>query len=218
VQRILQAAAVCLAASVGALAEGRVRVIHASPDAPRVDIRVNGQPALDSIPFGASTGYVTIPDGTQRFGIYVAGTETRVAELEATIAPNGRYTVAAIGFAAADKTPGFRVIVLPDNREEPGEGMAYIRFVHAAPSAPPVDIYVGASPFETVRNREPLLPNFPFGIATGYLAVPAGTYYARLTPAGAKSPIALESGTVMLPSRGVRTAFALDNGILLLVD
>lgn len=212
------AVVVCLVGASLLLAEGRVRVVHASPDAPKVDIRVNGQPALDAIPFGASTGYVPVPDGTHKFGIYVAGTDTQVAELEATIAPNGMYTVAAIGFAGANKAPGFRVIVLPDNRDAPNEGTAFIRFVHASPSSPDVDIYVGASPYETVQTRTPLLSGFPFGIATGYLPVPAGTYYARLTPAGAKTPIALESGMVILPSRGVRTAFALDNGVLLLTD
>jgi hypothetical protein len=217
-QRFLSAAVVCLGAASLLIAEGRVRVVHASPDAPKVDIRVDGQPALDAIPFGASTGYVPVPDGAHKFGIYVTGTDTLVTEVDAVIAPNSRYTVAAIGFAEANKTPGFRVIVLPDDRDDPNDGVAYIRFVHASPSAPPVDIYVGGSPYETVRGRNPLLSAFPFGIATGYLGVPAGTYYARLTPAGEKTPIALESGAVMLPSRGVHTAFALDGGVLLLTD
>ena len=217
-RKFVPAVALCLSAASMLFADGRVRVIHASPDAPKVDIRVNGQPALDSIPFGASTGYVPVPAGTHKFGIYVAGSDTLVTEIEATIADNSAYTVAAIGFATPGKAPGFRVIALPDDREAPGEGSGYVRFVHAAPSAPAVDIYVGASPYETVANRTPLLASFPFGVATGYLAVPAGTYYARLTPTGAKSPVALESGAVMLPSRGVRTAFALDNGVLLLVD
>jgi hypothetical protein len=79
-----------------------------------------------------------------------------------------------------------------------------------------VDIYVGLA-YQAVTGRDPLLPSFPFGVATGYLPVPAGTYFARLTPAGSKK-VAADSGRVLLPSRGVRTAFALDDRVLLLVD
>src|SRR3712207_4905491 len=45
--------------SVGAPAagSGAVRVVHLSPDAPPVDILVNGQPAIQGLAFPTASGY-----------------------------------------------------------------------------------------------------------------------------------------------------------------
>jgi hypothetical protein len=188
----------------------RVRVVHASPDAPAVDIRVDGAPAIDALPYGDATDYVSLPAGQRIFQVMVAGTDTQVTSLNATIDSGADYTVVAAGFATGSRTPGFRLIVLRDNNFEPEAGQARIRIVHAAASAPTVDIYYGA-PYVTVRpaGTAPVLAGVPFGAASGYLTVPSNQQaFATVTPAGSKTTAF--SGRLLFGSRNVRTIFALD--------
>jgi hypothetical protein len=86
---------------------------------------------------------------------------------------------------------------------------AYVRVVHGAPSAPAVDVYVGA-PFQTLRNRTAVLSNVPFGINSNYLSVPANTgLMARVSPAGTRT-IAIQSGRLSLPMGAAATVIAID--------
>ena len=184
----------------------RVRIVHASPDAPAVDIYVDGAVALDGIKYLDATDYVDLPAGQRIFQIFVAGTQTKVAELNATLTPGNTLTVVAAGFAA--KTPALRVLVLADNIPNDITN-PYVRVVHAAPSAPAVDVYVGA-PFQTLAKRSAALTGVPFAAASGYLPLRPNTgYQARVTPAGTKT-IAIESGRLSFPAGTAWTVFAVD--------
>ena len=84
---ILSAAALLILTSGFASAQAtnaRVRVVHASPDAPAVDITVNGNPVLEALPFREYSEYLSLPAGAYSFGIRVTGTSTVVATLPAT--------------------------------------------------------------------------------------------------------------------------------------
>ena len=214
----LRALFTCLLLTGALSAASRVRIVHASPDAPKVDILVLGQIAIEALPYGEYTDYVDLPAGTYPVSINVSGTSTQIAALPLTLADNTSYTVLAIGYAGPNKNPGFRVIAVPDTRrDEPPANFAYIRFIHAAPSVPAVSVYALPVAFLTARGSDPIVPMLPFGVATGYERVPAGTYFGRLTAAGSKT-IAADTGRLTLPSMGVRTVIALDTGFLVLPD
>ena len=188
----------------------RVRVIHASPDAPAVDISVDGTPALDHLPFGQWTDYTSVPAGQRIFQVYVAGTTTKVAEANVNINPGQDYTVIASGYATPEKAPGLRLILLQDSNFTAAEGQSRVRVVHAAPGAPAVDVYAEA-PYAALKDKTPILTNVPFGVGSGYLTVPATrNYAARVVPTGTKT-IAIDSGRVMFPSGGAVTVIAVDN-------
>ena len=216
--------AVCLFTAFCLFGEARVRVVHASPDAPKVDILVGpagGPPpqvAIEALPYGQYTDYIPLPAGTYNAAINVSGTSTQVIALPLTVEDGMAYTVVAAGFATAGKSPGFRVFAVPETRtDDPPESAAYIRFIHAAPSVPAVSVYALPYAYATARGVDPLVPVLPFGATTGYQRVPAGTYFGRLTPADSKSIVA-DAGRITLPSRAVRTVIALDTGFLILID
>jgi hypothetical protein len=198
-----------LFAAVSFAQNARVRVLHASPDAPNVDIAVDGRIALQDLPYGQATDYVSLPAGQRSFTIFVAGTETQVTTTQAVLTSGVDYTIVAAGFAAANKTPGFRVIALQDNNLPPDNAdNVKLRVIHLAPSAPTVDVYATA-PYLALRDRQPTLSAVPFGTASGYLEVPAGRWQARLTPVGSKT-VAATSPNVNLPRNSVRTILAVD--------
>jgi hypothetical protein len=204
----LAAASLLLAGLMfGQAPSARVRVIHASPDAPAVDIYVDGAVALDGIPYKAATDYVSVPAGQRIFQVFVAGTQTKVAEVNVSLGGGASFTVIAAGFAA--KTPALRLLLLQDILPL-DMASGYLRVVHGAPSAPAVDVYVGA-PFQTLRNRTAALTNVPFAANSNYLPVPANTgLMARVTPAGTRT-IAIQSGRLSLPMGAVFTVIAIDN-------
>ena len=222
--RIVRALGLCLLVSASLFAQARVRVVHASPDAPKVDILlgVAGGPApqiaIEALPYGEYTDYIEVPAATYNAAINVSGTDTQVIALPLTLENGMSYTVVAIGFAGGNKTPSFRVTAVPETRTDaPPQDFSYIRFVHAAPSVPDVSVYALPFAFATARNSNALVPSLPFGVTTGYERVPAGNYFARLTPVGSKTILA-DAGRLTLPSQSVRTVVALDTGFLVLPD
>jgi len=207
---ILSAAALLILTSGFASAQAtnaRVRVVHASPDAPAVDITVNGNPVLEALPFREYSEYLSLPAGAYSFGIRVTGTSTVVATLPATLASGQDYTVIAMGYATGG-TPAFEVVVLEDNNTLPANNGVKIRVVHGAPGAPAVDVYV-TTPFETLMGKDPVLSNVPFKAASGYLTVPVGNYQARVAVAGTKT-VAIDSHRLVTWANMIRTVIAVD--------
>ncbi len=184
----------------------RIRVVHASPDAPNVDIYVDGQIALENLPFGDYSDYVSLPAGQHNVSVFLAGTQTKVLDASPTLGAGQDYTAIAAGFAG--RTPGLRVLLLADTPGNPNDGATRVRVVHASPTAPAVDVFL-TSPYQTLKNRTPVLAGVPFGAASGYLVVPAGQYQARVTPAGTTTA-AIDSGRIVLPAGTSRTIVALD--------
>ncbi len=183
--------------------EAGVRVVHASPDAPNVDVLVDDAQVLSSVPYLGSSSYLEVPAGTRNIKVNAAGTTTTVIDADVPLTAGADYTVIAGGLVS-DIAP----IVVEDDRSAPPTGNAKVRAVHGAPSAPAVDIYVTA-PGADLAVATPTLTSVPFGTASGYLAIPAGEYQLRVTPAGSKI-VVIDSGTLPLVAGQVRTVIAVD--------
>jgi len=198
------AAGTLFAQSTGA----RVRVVHASPDAPAVDIYVNGNIVLENLPFREYSEYLSLPVGTYNVEIKVTGTNTVVKQLSVPLQAGKDYTAIAVGYAGG-ASPGFDVMLLEDDNSAPADGRIKIRVAHTAPGAPAVDVYV-TTPFETLSGKQPVLTNVPFKAASGYLSVPIGMYQARVAVAGTKT-IAVDSHRLVTWGGMIRTIIAVDS-------
>ena len=183
--------------------EARLRVVHASPDAPDVDVLVDDAEVLSDVPYLAASDYLDLSAGEHNLKVNAAGTSTTVIDADATLADGTDYTVIASGLVA-DIAP----IVLEDDNSAPAAGNAKVRAIHGAPSAPAVDVYVTA-PEADIETATPTLSTVSFGDVADYLEVPAGDYQVRVTPTGTKL-VVIDSGTLALASGQVRTAIAVD--------
>ncbi len=187
-----------LLASSLALGQGvMVRVAHLSPDAPAVDVLVNGQRVVTGLAFGKVTPYLPLPAAKVKVQVVPAGQDAPVvigAELD--LKEGIYYTIAATGFLA-----NLRPQVYTDTLAGlfPRAGFARIRVVHASPDAPAVDVAVKGGPV--------LLTSLPFPRASSYLSVPAGTYDLEVRVAGT-STVALALPGVTLEGGKVYTVFA----------
>lgn len=166
--------------------QARARVAHASPDAPNVDVYVDGDLVFGDLAYGLVTNYATLDPGTHRVKITAAGDESTVA-FEGDVAVDGSfYTVAAVGELTQDT---FEPLVLRDG------DLALARLVHASPDAPAVA--VDATPVlaedEEMEGEKhdkakdltiTVFDNVEFKEATRYVAVPPGEYSLDVRPAG----------------------------------
>ena len=189
--------------NTGPEGEARVRVVHASPDAPSVDVLLDDAEVLSDVPYLASSAYLATSAGDHNLKVNAAGTATTAIDADVTLADGTDYTVIASDLVAAI-TP----IVLEDDNTAPAAGNARVRAIHGAPSAPAVDIYVTA-PGVDLGAATPVLTGVAFGDVADYLEVPAGEYQVRVAPAGTKT-VAIDSGALTLESGQVRTAIAVD--------
>jgi hypothetical protein len=183
VHRLLPIAVVVILAALvpvmGVSAQGeqaRIRIVHASPDAPNVDIWVNGSVAVSNLAFNDATDYIALAAGDYGIAVTPTGGTAADAVIEATLtlAAGVDYTVAAVG-RVAEIAP----LVLEDNNAAPAAGKAHIRVVHASPDAPAVDIAVAGGPV--------LIADLAFPTASDYLPVNAGTYDLSVRPTGTET-------------------------------
>lgn len=182
-----------------------VRVLHASADAPPVDVLVDGQVALAGVPYKTGSGFLDVPGGERRLQVVAAGTTTSVIDVRPTLAGDQAYTVIAVGRLAQ-----IEPLLLQDDRTPPAPGELRLRVVHGHPLAGQVDLYVTA-PGADLALAAPTLAGLSFKDASGFLDVPAGRYQARLTPAGARD-VVYDSGPLDLPAGALLTLVAAESG------
>lgn len=181
----------------------RLRAVHLSPDAPNVDILVNGSQVASDVAYEENTGYLTIPSGTTEILVQPVGTNVDAIDASPDLDEDTDYTVLAANLVAE-----IEPILLTDDNQAPTSGNVKVRIVHGAPSAPAVDVYVTA-PGADLATATPTLTNVSFGVASGYLSVPAGNYQIRVTPTGTKD-VVIDSGAVALAAGQIRTVIATD--------
>jgi hypothetical protein len=177
--------------------QAQVRVAHLAPDAPNVDVYVNGDPVLTDVPYTTVSEYLSLPAGTQQVTVYATGdTTSPVIDTPVELAAGGAYTVAAVGLVADGS---LTAQVYEDDLRSPASGNAKVRVVHASPDAGPVDV--------VPRGGQALVAGLTFPEASPYAQVPAGTYTLDVNAAGTNQT-ALTVPDATLASGGVYSAFA----------
>ena len=170
------ALALALAAPVSAADEAMVRVLHASPDAPAVDVYLDDTivDALTNVPFGTISDYLAVPAGDHNVKVYATGTTSSpVIDADVTVATGQKYTIAATNAVASIEAQ-----VLEDT-PSPSCDTAQVRVVHFSADAPAIDVApTGAAPADAV------VKNLAYPNATDYLALPGGSYDLEVRLAG----------------------------------
>ena len=181
-----------------------IRALHASPDAPTVNILVDGEEALSGVDYMDGSGFVPVG---QRFTVAVEanlpGDETAtVFEEEWWLEYNTDITFIATGYLAEQGgVPWLNVVDRWWWEERITPDFFRVQIVHSAPSAPGVDVYVTAFDAELV-NEVPVngvnMPLFYFSSTWEPIEVPAGDYRIRITPAGDAETVVFDSGETPL--------------------
>lgn len=168
----------------------RVRVIHASPDTPPMDLFVDNQPVLRDVAFAAIGDYQDWPAGSHTIAVAPAG-----QGIEAAVASERLDLEAGTAYSLAVVLLNNRNFVqLTDDLTAPPAGKARVRVLHFSPDAPGADV--------EVINGPKLAQNVAFGTASPYQTVDATSYDLRLVTSGNNTVIVqlpattLSAGTI----------------------
>lgn len=161
------------ALGIGAEGDACINVVHASPDAPAVDVYLDGEVALEGLEFGAISGWVPVPAGDHQVQVTPTGEAVDAAVIDAmvTLEPGAAYHVAATGLVA-EIAPAIYQADLGTLEAD----MARIRVLHTGPDAPAIDV--------AVTGGDVLIENLAFPDASDYLVVPAAAYDLEVRPTG----------------------------------
>lgn len=175
--------------------QAHVRVAHLVPDAPAVDVYVDGSEVLSGIGVRDVTGYLSVPVGTNTVEITPADQpDTVVFEGEVSF-ESGRTTLAVMGELGENS---LSVETLDDESGLHDPSKALVRVVHASPDAPSMTISA---------NGSPLFEDLAFGSATEYAEVAPGEYEIAVGPASDPSQ-SVASFDLSVDGCSVYTVFA----------
>jgi trimeric autotransporter adhesin len=185
-------------------AGAHLRVVHASANAPAVDVLANNgtTPAISNLAFPDATDYLNLPAATYNFKVVPTGTLTpAVINADVPLANGSSYTLLAVNQLSAIES-----LLATDNLRKVATE-ARIRLIHASTLAANVDIYVVAAG-ASIANATPNFANVPFKADTGYVSLAAGNYDVIITPTGTKTEAI--KATLALANGKIYTAIARD--------
>lgn len=146
-----------------------LRALHASPQAPAVDVLLDGTKAIDALTYGNFSARASIAEGARALKINVAGTTTTVLGATITAAKDAAYTAVAYDTPAA-----LKALVLKDEiKVNPAVGArGYIRIVNLVSDVQGTLTFTGSSTAGSVGA---------FGNATTYGENSIGTQFVGVT-------------------------------------
>ncbi len=186
----------------------RIQVLHASPDAPRVDVLIDGRLAISGLDYGHGTGEQALASNAAHLIAVQAETPgaptTVIGPTSLSLLANTDYVIVAEGPIAS-----IGPVIFSHLLAAVPPASVQVEILHAAPNAPAVAVYVTApgadlgssTPFGTVAFQGSLGPE----------QIPAGAYEIRVTPADAVTPVLFDSGTITLGGGSDLVIAALQN-------
>lgn len=181
----------------------RVRAVHASADAPAVDVLLDTRTIVSSAQFKQASGSAAVPAGGMTLRVNLAGTTTAALTAPVNLAPSRSYSAIVVGSAAAGApaAQALSAVLIEDDGAAPASGNVKLRVVHGAPAVPAVDVYVTAP--GVALPASPTIPALAYrsaapGSGAAALQIAGGAYQIRITPAGQRGTIAFDSGSVTL--------------------
>jgi hypothetical protein len=216
--------------ATGGRSMARLRVAHLSPDAPPVDVCLDPGtgfvgPVLkaagdtNGLAYAEVTTYVEVAAATYTARIVAPNAADCMNALGSlpdvtgiAAAPNTDYTVAALGMltpAASDEA--FRIKVFVDDNAPTNGDKGYVRFIHASPDTPAVDVGTGSGDSFTAIWTNVEFENAGPVEGENYLETdPLNDVTVSARASGADSDALVIRG-VDLPAGAVATAFAIGN-------
>ncbi len=148
-------------------ADATLRIVHASPGAPEVDVLLDGQPLLQGVAYGTASSYSTMTAEEHRVQIVPTGQTADAAVVDETIdaAPGQAYLVAVFGLL---NEIGGDIYDVDLSEIEPGN--ARVRLLNFSPDAGAVDL------LET--GGDEWFGDVELGDASDYSDIAPGTYSA----------------------------------------
>lgn len=149
-----------------------VRIFHAVPDAPPVDVYANDNLIVKNLAYKQVSCYLHLPSGCTNIKIYPSGIMNNpVLDVNIMVPPMENLTVVAVGTLS-----NIGLLAIEDPKCCTPCYQSNVRFGHLSPNAPAVDI--------TLEDGTVLFANISFKEVTDYIKVEPGRYKLQVRVAG----------------------------------
>lgn len=166
-----------------------VRVLHASPNSPPVDIYANNKRLVKNLAYKEFTEYLTVPSGSYNIKVYPAGKKINpVIDTNMNILPSAVITLAAVGLLPNISLYPVLEPVLPRVA-----GRACIRFINLAPDTAPIDL--------TRLDGKKIFSNVQYKGVTDYVCISSGRFALQLRDARDGRVLLTDPNIHLLPDR-----------------
>lgn len=148
--------------------KSHVRILHASPDAPAVDIYMDDNLISEGLSYKNFTEYMPLSSMVHNIKVFPTGeSEMPIIDENFFIPPNSIYTIAATGLLKDIAL----FPILDKKLDNKNSNKSYVRFVHLSPDAPNVDFYM---------NNEEIFTNIGYKNITSYYELDPDNYTINL--------------------------------------
>ena len=184
-----------------------VQVIHASPDAPAVNVIANGNALLQSFNYGNVSAKTELDAGTLNVDVQALladmTTPSVIGPTDLELEKNTNTII-----IAANSVANIEPLIITRNDAGVASDKTRVNIIHAAPNAPQVDIYLSA--VDADLSNSSITATAAFKDSSGELEVDSGTYQIRITPAGTQT-VVFDSGAVELAGGSDLAILAIEN-------
>lgn len=167
-----------------------IRFVHASPDAPNVDVIVDGAPLAEGLAFGDASDYLPLTSGSHQVQIVPSGEGADSALIDEEIDLDGGE---ASIFAVAGSLNDIQSELYEVDLDDLDENQARVRLIHLAPNEDSVDL--------SVAGGDEWEDDVDFPNAGDYKDVDAGTYDLEVSAHDGDTAIVSIAGVDLQPER-----------------
>ncbi|HBX36810.1 MAG TPA: hypothetical protein DEG76_05765 [Pseudohongiella sp.] len=198
-------------------AKSSVRVIHASANAPAVNVVVNGMTVISGADYKQAA--VLTPNAGQAdlaVDALLPGDQTLrvIDEKGVSLRSDTKYDVIAVGLVGDESQPLEPLVVTDDGAREDADSVR-LRVAHLSPAAQkavggPVEVYLSV-PGANLDDDGVLSFSFEYKAVQAPIEVPAGNYQVRVAIPGETPTVVFDSGSVALEAGSDLLVGAVDN-------
>jgi Domain of unknown function (DUF4397) len=190
--------------SSGSSDTGQLRFVAVSPDAPHVDLLIDGTTQGSNLAYGNTTDYLTVKTESRRIQAVPVSSSTPLLDTTVSVTKTGHQTLLMTGAMAKIKS-----LLLTDGGTTSSTGNGYVRVINTSVAMGPADVYI-VTGTSGITGATPVIAGLDFDGSSSYQLVAAGNYRVVVTTPGTKS-ILLDTGPLNMTASQNWTMLVLDD-------
>jgi len=184
----------------------QLRIVMASPDAPPVDILIDGTQVATALAYTNSTAYLAVKSGGRRIQVLTVSNSTSLFQQTVSLPSAGaNQTLLMTGPASKMQS-----LLLTDGTTTTTTttGTGQVRVVNASPTMGPADVYI-VTTGSSIAGTTPNASKLGFNQATSYSSQEIGNFQVFMTKPSTTN-VFLNTGPLALTQSQFQTVVAID--------
>jgi hypothetical protein len=187
----------------GSSTTAQLRILLASPDAPKVNVLVDGKSVAANLVYGNATAYISVQSGSRHVQVVPVSGASPIFDQTLSFASSANQTLLLTGSAAS-----IHPVMLTDGGTTSVAGDGYVRVVNASATMGAADVYIVPAG-NSIVGVQPVTAGLAFDSDTGYQVTAGGNYVVFMTAPNTTQAF-LSTGPLSLTAAQNQTVVALD--------